>query len=288
MNSFKVTTRASIVGLAVVSLLATGGTGSDTPVKLTSQQAFLERDSSSGTTSTLEIGYQEVSLTEKSDGSLSFVKNGKTYNFNSSDLIEDDNNLYSKKFDGKEVLLQNSSKRNLEKFHDLVTDDVNLWYFAIEDDKNNVSNRGYAALGTINKVAPDNKTTLYSGRAEGYSVSRHNAAQFWVDGDINLTTDFNIGKQTISGDITNIKTQDQQDNNKVSDFGSNLKLVNGKISNGKFTTELAFADSAVARTVESSSVKGGFYGDKSSQAAGIGTLTTPDNYINFGFTANKK
>lgn len=277
--------KTTLIGAAVASLMASGTTYVEPPLKLTSQQANITRD---GANSTKVSNFEEVSLTEKTNGILEFVKNGKTYSFSKADLMANDNNLYSKKHGDLTVYLQNSSKRNFEKFHNHTTKDVNLWFLNVDDVANNSRNLGYSVFGTISQVAPDTKTSLYQGRAEGYTVNRQTNDQFWLYGDINLSTDFSIGKQTITGEINNIRSQDQQNNNNEAPISNVVQLVNGKIANGKFTTEILTAENGVQVAVESGSVKGGFYGDKSNQAAGVGKFTTAKFETNFGFTANKK
>lgn len=99
--------KTTLIGAAVGSLMASGTTYVEPPLKLTSQQANITRD---GANSTQVSNFEEVSLTEKTNGMLEFVKNGKTYSFSKADLMANDNNLYSKKFGDLTVYLQNSSK----------------------------------------------------------------------------------------------------------------------------------------------------------------------------------
>lgn len=282
MSVLNILAKAVVILSSIAVLVASGvQTGGGFPIANEYTQASLFRDGANASASLKE---SQITFIDLGDGEHS-LSSGKEYVFGADDLVKDETQLYHKKFDGIDAYFQNSSKRNFETGQNLTTPDVSLWYFGLDDLTANTRNASYSVVGTPVESLPSAKITSYKGRVEGYSVNNTSNDHYWIDGDINLQADFNIGKQSINGKIDNIKTYDQQNNNQVVNSTREISIKSANITANGFDASLGETKNSTEQNVVSSSLQGNFYGNGATQVGGTGLLETDDFRTAFGFTA---
>ncbi|MBL1241630.1 MAG: transferrin-binding protein-like solute binding protein [OCS116 cluster bacterium] len=271
--------KTSLIGLAVTSLVASGTTGGSVnavnPVNGKAFMATINRDAAKSQSTLKSI---EIELSQNSGGMLTFVRDGKTYNFTNADLVTGEAYLYQKQFGNITISLQNSSKRDLAPTHNLTTDNVDLWYIGLSNAPENYVERGYAIFGKSTAAMPSDKTVTYHGRVEGYTVNKGSGVQRWVDGASRLTANFKT--QTIAGQFDNIRTYDVV-NNSVKNESYVVSIQNGKISGNGFSGALSFADNGTDVAVFNNVINGKFYGQAAAEIGATGQIETVDDVITF-------
>lgn len=263
-------------------------------------------------TSTI-IPKTDFSVQKSSNGLLSMVYDGETYEFTTEhEVLNDDGNVNGYVFDG---FADNSGNIYFQIFGPLsdIYDEERTDYAVLVDymvllttsDDRFAGDFGFAVLGTPSSttalgnftsetfagglqaevLAADVSNTVFGGRSD-----RH-----MLRGDLTLTA--NIERNTVTGNVANINTElfDQfVSQGRLNQSGS-ITLDNGIIANSSFSGDVVM-DQNIMESLNLSALnatfKGAFYGPNIEQAAGVlsGTGTRQDSDINMigGFSGSRQ
>lgn len=272
--------KSGITGLSVLTLVASGTTGTGTTVSTATEfeaiQTVIIIDNAKDT---INGALKAVKL--KKDGSnITFTKGGKTYNLTSADIQTDKS---YEKISGTETLqLQNLSTTFLEDNFKYKTNDVDLWWADVNDTGTQIHDSGYFVVGTKSSSIPTSSTATYTGAVAGRYIT-NDADVSTLAGKTSVTVNFSTNK--VTGSISNILMIDIITKARVNDPNT-YTFTNGLLASdvtSAFTANLTSSGGALTGT----SVIGEFYGTEGAEIGGFGSFTDSGGSAIFAFTAKK-